>query len=170
MMWIAALVLALAAVFLFWQGTRQRRAAGLPPGRIIYSDTGGRSAVERPFYDSSLGLTGKPDYVIRQGETLIPVEVKSGFAPPQPYEGHLYQLAAYCLLLQRLTGNRPPYGIIQYRNRSFAVDYTPEMEKVIMALLDEIRYTERRGEAARSHNGAARCARCGYRSTCDQRL
>lgn len=164
------LLLLLAGVLLLWLGARQRRASGLPPGRIIYDDSRARIKVERPLYDSTLGLTGKPDYVIKQGETHLPVEVKSGFAPPRPYEGHIFQLAAYCLLLQRLTGNRPAYGIIQYRNRSFEVDYTPELEKELMALIDEIRYCERRGQADRSHESPARCARCGYRLVCDQRL
>ncbi len=164
------LLLLLAGALLLWLSARQRRASGLPAGRIVYDDSGGRIKVERPLYDSMLGLTGKPDYVIKQGETLIPVEVKSGFAPPRPYEGHIFQLAAYCLLLPRLTGNRPSYGIIQYRNRSFAVDYTSELENELMALIEEIRYQERRGQAGRSHQEPARCARCGYRSLCDQRL
>lgn len=164
------LLLLLAGALLLWLGARQRRASGLPAGRIIYDDSGGRIKVERPLYDSTLGLTGKPDYVIKQGETLIPVEVKSGFAPSRPYQGHIFQLAAYCLLLQRQTGNRPSYGVIQYRNRSFAIDYTTALENELMTLIGEMRYQERRGEADRSHQEPARCARCGYRSLCDQRL
>lgn len=160
----------LTGLFLLWQGARQRRATGLPSGRVIYDDSRARIKVERPLYDSTLGLTGKPDYVIKQGQTLIPVEIKSGYAPPRPYESHIYQLAAYCLLIQRATGSRPSTGIIQYRNRSFEVDYTPEIEKEIMDLLEEIRYQEKRGEAGRSHDDPGRCARCGFRSLCEQRL
>lgn len=160
----------LAGLFLLWQGARWRHAAGLPSGRVIYDDSRARIKVERPLYDSSLGLTGKPDYVIKQGQALIPVEIKSGYAPSYPYEGHIYQLAAYCLLLQRVTGNRPSMGIIQYRNRSFEVDYTPEIENALLELLEEIRYHEKRGRADRSHEDPARCARCGFRAVCDQRL
>jgi CRISPR-associated exonuclease Cas4 len=94
--------------------------------------------------------------------------VKSGWAPDAPREGHLYQLAAYCLLVQRTTGQRPPYGLIAYRNRTFAVDYTPELEHRLLELMEALRQQER--EAHRSHEEPARCARCGYRSACNERL
>lgn len=164
------LIFLLAGLFLLWQGARQRSATGLPSGRVIYDDSRGRLKVERPLYDSTLGLTGKPDYVIQQGQALIPVEIKSGYAPPQPYDGHIYQLAVYCLLLQRLTGNRPSHGIIQYRNRSFEVEYTPGLEKELLELVDEIRRQEKHGEPGCSHQDHNRCARCGYRSVCNQRI
>ena len=39
-----ALALILIALFFFWQSGRQRREAGLPGGRVIYTDTrAGRS-------------------------------------------------------------------------------------------------------------------------------
>jgi CRISPR-associated exonuclease Cas4 len=170
MLYFVAIFLLLVGLVLLWQGSRQQRATGLPSGRVIYSDTGGWEKVEKPLYDSTIGLTGKPDYIVKQGDSMIPVEVKSSLAPIQPYESHVYQLAAYCLLIQRLTGNRPTHGIIQYRNRSFAVDYTPEVESELMSLLDEIRYQERRGEAQRSHDEPARCAHCGYRANCNEKL
>ena len=67
-------------------------------------------------------------------------------------------------------GRRPPYGILKYANRTFAVDYTFELEESLLDLLDEMREQERKRTVDRSHELAARCARCGYRSTCDQRL
>ncbi len=164
-----AIFLLLAALILFWQSTRQRRAAGIPAGRVIYTDTRAWGKVEQPLYDALTGLTGKPDYLVEQNGFWIPVEVKSSYAPAAPREGHLFQLAAYCLLVERTTGKRPPYGILHYRNRDFAVDYTDEMENRLRDLLDEIRMQERRGEAERSHEEPARCARCGYRGVCDQK-
>jgi CRISPR-associated exonuclease Cas4 len=167
---IPGLLLVLIAVVLFILANRQRRAAGMPAGRVIYSDTGQWNKVEKPLYDAILGLTGKPDYLVAQSGYSIPVEVKSSWAPSAPLEGHLYQLATYCLLVERLTGKRPPYGILHYRNRTFAIDYTQELETHLLELLGEIRQQERRGEAERSHAEPARCARCGYRNICDQVL
>jgi len=66
---------------LFWQSGRQRKAAGLPGGRVIYTDTHGWGEVEKPLFYQALGLTGKPDYLIQQHGQIIPVEVKSGRAP-----------------------------------------------------------------------------------------
>jgi len=36
-----ALALLFIAILFFWQSNRQRRAAGLPGGRVIYTDTRG---------------------------------------------------------------------------------------------------------------------------------
>ena len=158
------------AILLLWVGNKQREESGLPQGRIIYSDPSIWGKVEKPFFDVETQLTGKPDYLIQQGDVQIPVEVKSGYAPTEPYASHVFQLLAYCLLVERATGQRPPYGIVKYRNRSFAIDYTTEQELALLDLLDEMRLTERKGEADRSHQEAARCARCGFRSVCDQKL
>ncbi|MCS6994738.1 MAG: CRISPR-associated protein Cas4 [Anaerolineales bacterium] len=165
-----ALVLLLVALVLFWVSGRTRRAAGLPGGRIIYTDTRAWGKVEKPLYDPTLGLTGKPDYLVEQNGQIIPVEIKSGRAPQAPYDSHIYQLAAYCLLVERTLGRRPPYGILHYTDRDFAIDYTRELEDALLHLLAEIRRDERRAEVPRSHENAARCAKCGFRQTCDQRL
>ncbi len=166
----AALALIFLAVILFWISGRARRAAGLPGGRIIYTDTRGWGKVEKPLYDSMLGLTGKPDYLVEQHGRLIPVEVKSGRAPAAPYDSHIYQLAAYCLLVEKTMGKRPPYGILHYPERDFAVDYTHELENALLDLLADIRRDERREEVPRSHQNPGRCAQCGFREVCDQRL
>jgi CRISPR-associated exonuclease Cas4 len=167
---ILAAFLLIAALFLFWQASRQRKASGLPAGRIIYSDTSQWGKVEKPLYDSMLNLTGKPDYLVEHGQFTIPVEVKSGRAPAEPYDTHIFQLAAYCRLVEHSMGKRPPYGILHYANQTFAIDYTPELESTLLDVLAQIRIQERHGEADRSHDQPGRCAHCGYRNHCDQRL
>jgi CRISPR-associated exonuclease Cas4 len=163
-------IFVLLALILLWLSTRQRRAAGLPGGRVIYADTNRWGPLEKPLYDPLLDLTGKPDYLVEQGDRLIPVEVKSRRISQAPYDSHIYQVAAYCLLVQRVFGKRPPYGILHYANRTFAIDYTPEMESALLELLAEMRVQERRREVDRSHESPRRCLRCGYRSICDQAL
>jgi len=165
-----ALGLAVLALLFLLIANRQRKAAGLPTGRVVYSDTRQWGPVEKPLYDPVLGLTGKPDYLVEHNGALVPVEVKSGWAPPTPRQNHVFQLMAYCLLVERSTGKRPPYGLIAYRNRTFAIDYTPEIEARLSGLLVEIRRLERQGEAHRSHEEAARCAACGYRALCEEKL
>ena len=168
---ILALILILVALFLLWQANRQRKAAGLPGGRIIFSDTGQWGKVEKPLYDANLNLTGKPDYLVQQSDgQIIPVEVKTGRTPASPYDSHIFQLASYCLLVERTLGKRPSHGILHYPGRTFAIDYTPALEAILLDHMAEMRTQERRGTADRSHEQPARCARCGYRSNCDQRL
>ena len=165
-----ALVLLLIAIYLFWQSGRLRRSTGLPGGRIIYTDTRGWGKLEKPLYDPILGLTGKPDYLVRKDDQIIPVEVKSGRSPEAPYDSHIFQLAAYCLLVDRTFNQRPPHGIIHYNDRDFEVAYTPELESTLLDLLAEIQRSGHRREVARSHSEVHRCRNCGFQNTCDQRL
>jgi CRISPR-associated exonuclease Cas4 len=166
-----SLAFLLFALFLLWQSSRQQRDAGLPGGRVIYTDTRAWGApLEQPLFNKELSLTGKPDYLVEQKGQIIPVEVKSGRAPESPYDSHIYQLAAYCLLVEKTYGKRPPYGIIHYPTRDFAVDYTPALESSLLDLLADIRRDENRAEVDCSHTEPARCRKCGFRNACDQKL
>ena len=165
-----SLILLLIAIILFWQSHRQRKQTGLPGGRVIYTDTGQWGRVEKPLYDAEMRLTGKPDYLVERNEKVIPIEVKSGKAPSAPYDSHIYQLASYCYLVHKTMGKRPPYGIIHYSNRDFAIDYTPELEAALLDILAEMRRDARRKNVDCSHNSPARCRRCGYRKICAQHL
>jgi CRISPR-associated exonuclease Cas4 len=164
-----------AALALLWLAKRRQQAAGLPGGRIIYADMRGWQSVEKPLYDPILGLTGKPDYLVQKGGQIIPVEVKSTRSDHSPYDSHIFQLAAYCLLVQNVLGKRPAYGLLHYsggsqRSRTFVIDYTAQLEEDLLALLVDMRGQDRRKEVNRSHDSAARCARCGFHSICDQRI
>jgi CRISPR-associated exonuclease Cas4 len=165
-----AILLFLLGLILLWLARGRQKASGLPGGRIIYTDAQHWKPVEKPLYDPGLGLTGRPDYLIEKGEQIIPVEVKSSRAPEAPYDSHIFQLAAYCRLVQVIYGKPPPYGILHYSNRTFAIDYTAELETALINLLGEMREKDRQKEIDRSHDSASRCQRCGYRSVCEQKL
>jgi len=165
-----ALALFIFALFFFRRSSIQQKEVGLPGGRIIYTDTHGWGKVEKPLFYAAMDLTGKPDYLVQQNGKIIPVEVKSGRAPEAPYDSHIFQLAAYCLLVEKTYDTRPPYGIIHYENRDFAIDYTRELENALTDLLVEMKRDEYKKDVPRSHEQAGRCARCGYRNTCDQSL
>lgn len=166
-----AVLLILFALVMLWQSSHAQKAAGLPGGRVIYTDTRAwGSRIEKPLYYGPLGLTGKPDYLVEHKGQKIPVEVKSGRAPEAPYDGHIYQLAAYCLLVEKTTGSRPPYGILHYEDRDFAIDYTRDLENTLLEILAEMRHDERRENVSRSHEVPARCVKCGFRNICDQKL
>ena len=174
MQYLAITILILAMVLL-WEARRRQQSAGIPGGRVIYTDTRTWGPTEKPLFDPETGLVGKPDYLVEKGDQIIPVEVKSSSAVKGPYDSHIYQLAAYCLLVERTMGKRPPYGILHYSGRSkagrtYAIDYTAALEAALLQLLDEMRTYERQREVDRSHESAARCNGCGYRSICDQRL
>jgi CRISPR-associated exonuclease Cas4 len=170
-----AILLALLACLLLWFAARQRKASGLPGGRVIYTDTTDWGAVEKPLYAPEIGLTGKPDYLVKRGSAIIPVEVKTSRPGQAPYDSHIYQLAAYCILVEHSFGQRPPYGILHYANgehssRTYAIDFTPALEAAVLDTITEIQSISLRKGVDRSHDLPARCSRCGFRHACDQHL
>ena len=168
---IGAFLLIILAVVFFLRGSQQQQQQGLPTGRVVYDDSSRRGGEEvQPIYSPSLGLTGKPDYIVRHHHKPIPVEVKSRRAPQQPYDSHIFQLAVYCLLVEEKYGQRPEYGIIRYSDRSFQIDFTSELEKQLLSMLEEMRQHNNTRAPHRSHDDASRCAGCGYRSICQERL
>jgi CRISPR-associated exonuclease Cas4 len=169
-MLIAGLLTLIIAFILFFISGRKRRAAGLPSGRVIYTDTRAWGKVEKPLFDKDLSLAGRPDYLIEQNGRIIPVEVKTGRTPESPYDSHIFQVAIYCLLVQKTYGKRPSYGIIHYPGRDFAVDYTTELENTLLDLIADMRINEHRSQVTRSHEDEQRCRRCGFSEVCDQRL
>lgn len=169
---IGILLILLAAVVWLWSYSEQtRKATGLPKGKIIYTDSGTWFPNQNALYAEDIQLAGKPDYLVEQADgSIIPVEVKSGNAPSEPWGGHLYQLASYCYLVEATYGVRPEYGIIQYRDRAFAVDYTEELEDDLLDIIMEMRDAMAYPEVHRDHDEWRICAACSMRRHCEQRL
>lgn len=169
-MLVVAATLAAVGLILLWLARRGRGRSGLPEGRIVYTDTGGWQRPERPLFSHRLRLSGKPDYLVKSGAAIIPVEVKSGPAPGRPYASHLLQLAAYCLLVEEAYETRPSHGMIKYGDRTVRVGYGVELEEELVQTLRQMRADLAAGHASRRHNDPRRCAACGHRAHCDQRL
>ena len=167
---LAALLLGGLGLWLLLRSAQGRREAGLPPGRVTYADMGGWQRNERALFSRKHRLTGRPDYLVQGRRDVIPVEVKSGTAPPRPHEGHVLQLAAYCLLVEEQEGRAPPYGILKYADRAFEIDYTAGLRARLLETLDDLRDDLARRDVPRSHDDPARCAACSYRGRCNQRL
>lgn len=148
----------------------KQQASGLPVGKVIYFDTDRSTKLERSLFDPDWQLTGKPDYLVEYDGSIVPVEVKSGSAPESPYDTHIYQLAAYCRLVEVTFHKRPSFGIIRYENQTFAIDYNPALEYKLKTMLADIRENSYQREINRSHESVERCRGCGYRIRCEQTL
>ena len=171
MVWLfLAILLVVLALFFFYLADRQKQKAGLPRGKVIYIDASQWGKVEKPLYDPDLRLAGKPDYLVKQGNQVIPIEVKSRRAPGSPHESHIYQLGAYCLLVQREFNQRPSYGILHYSDKSFAINFTPEFEKTLKEIIHAMQTCPIKVPLDRSHHENRRCLNCGFHSICDQSL
>lgn len=180
---LAAAALARAAA------ARESRRAGLPSGSLLYSDTGrpvGRVAPaevgrdekkqERPLLSHALGLVGRPDYLVEAEGGVVPVEAKSSACPPggRPYDSHVAQLAAYCLLVEEVLGATVPYGVVKYRDREVRVEYTDELRGHALALIEEMKRDMGASadgeEVHRSHDDPRRCSGCSLRDVCTESL
>jgi CRISPR-associated exonuclease Cas4 len=168
MPYLLAVLLAVGLLML-WLSGRMRRETGLPGGRIVSQDTLRPRRAGDVLYDPVLDLTGRPDYLVEHGNQWVPVEVKSGGALAGPRAGHRLQLAAYCRLVEAVYARRPPHGILQYADRSYAIAYTADQEAALRETLEAMRADLRR-PLDRSHESRERCRACGYRERCDQAL
>ena len=155
---------------LFTASALARRRSGLPWARVLATDVGVGHALERPLYAKRYGLTGKPDYLLKQGRATIPVEVKPGRHAPRPYPSDLMQLAAYCLLVEESTGTAPPYGLLRYADATFRMPYTAAVRAKLLTTLAAMRDLLEAPDAERSHTQAGRCAGCGFRAVCTEAL
>ncbi len=168
---ISFIILASLAMATLWRARGWQERSGLPAGEVIYTDAGTWYPQSDPLTAPDLQLVGRPDYLVEQADgAIIPVEVKSSPAPTTPHEGHVLQLAAYCLLVHSAYGRRPPHGILQYRDAAYAIEFTPELEEDLLDLLSDMRQDLFADGVDRDHNDWHRCRRCGLRGSCIQRL
>jgi CRISPR-associated exonuclease Cas4 len=191
MIWLTLLLflLVVAATFAARAAARETKRAGLPAGALLYSDTGrpvgrvagmevgrGGKKQERPLVSETLELVGRPDYLIEAEGGVVPVEVKSTACPAggRPYDSHLAQLAAYCLLVEDVLGASVPYGLVKYRDREVRVEYTDELRGRALALVEELKadmnVSTDGEEVHRSHDDPRRCAGCSLRDVCSESL
>lgn len=164
-----ALALIVAAIWLFFSTKLAREKSGVPKGALLYVD--GEAFEPDPLYAHDIGLVGKPDYLVRVADgTIVPVEVKSSKTPEEPYPSHVMQLASYCYLVESEFGIRPNYGIIQYPDAVFNIDYDYQLEADLIDVISDMKTDLYAQTNERSHDNPHRCAACGLREFCDQRL
>jgi CRISPR-associated exonuclease Cas4 len=171
MIWIAALLLTFA-LWLWLRAAALQRRAGMSGSafRVLYDDAIQGRPPERALVSHRHRLVGRPDFLIEGRDGVIPVEAKPLRRAGRPYASDLLQLAAYCLLVEETEGVRPPYGILRYAEQSWQVPFDKPLEDRLMATLHAMDEAEERGDAPRSHEQAGRCAGCGMREHCDERL
>lgn len=115
---------------------KQRAKFGTLLGNRIYQDT--EKLPGKILYSGSLPLLGKPDYLLQKGKTIIPVEVKTGKTPPEPYKNHVMQLIAYCHLVEEKFHVRPAHGILKYPEKEFVIAYSKDSEDILKKLVTDI--------------------------------
>ncbi len=169
-MWLfpPAFLLVLLALFLLSLAHRMRVRSGLPRGRVVYVDSRRWKTPPQPLRAPRYGLVGRPDYLLHRGRAVIPVEVKPGRTPVEPYEADVWQLGAYGLLIEEEYGQPPPHGLLVYPERAFEIPFTPELHRRLLEVLEKMRALGPGNPVPRSHNQPARCAACAMREYCGE--
>ncbi len=155
----AGLVALLAGALSLARQARDRRL-----GALVAVDLGG----SRTFRSERFRLAGRPDLLRRRRDgALVPVELKSRLAPAAgPYASHRLQLAAYCLLVEEETGRSPPFGVLRYADREFAVPWDRAARAELLAVREELA----RPYDGRASPAPAKCAGCVWSPSCDASL
>lgn len=155
-----ALGLVLLGLLLVAMAYRGRRRRGLASGETVALD-------DVTLFSERLKLVGRPDRIVREGETLIPEEWKSG---KRVSDGHRLQLGTYFLLIEEEYCVRPPHGFVVLGDGSrVKVENTEKLRSAVLAVAENIRAARRAIRAEIPvRQPAAKCRVCGQRANCGQ--
>ena len=118
-------------------------------------------------------LAGRPDYLIKENEIRIPVEVKTGRRPRAPFFSHVLQIGAYCLLSEETFQRKPTHGQIRYGfdNEPHDVKWDSDLRALVIEKLEDMNdIVEGKAEAHRNHKRVGKCNNCSRRKGCPERL
>jgi CRISPR-associated exonuclease Cas4 len=163
-----------AAIFLYVVIVSSRTAEklriehGIKSGKIEYVDA--LDDKSEMLSSEKYGLRGRPDYILKRDEGLVPVEVKTGRTPKGPLFSHILQLAAYCLLIEENYKTQPPYGIIKYSEIEHEIEYDDGLKEILLTKLEEMRKIFKTVDAHRNHKRESKCRFCSRRAICPEKL
>ncbi len=143
----------------------RHRALGLPEGTLVYEDADGQG---EPLSSIEYPLIGKPDYVVQAPDGRpIPVELKLNvYDASAPYNNHVVQLGAYCLILEDYFEQAPTHGILRYADRDFTVEYTPALRRKVIKLLAQMEQCSEREPPPLKNQKAVKCRKCTFQAIC----
>lgn len=171
---VMAATLVVLAIVLFLLAARSRKKTGIPPGEVFYQDLPGQPFFGETFRSNTLGISGKPDCLVRAADGIVPVELKNSSRPPARggvYANHMIQALAYCALVEDKLKARVPYALVIYAGQQFRkVEFAEERRQWLLRTIREVELARARITANRNHDHRGRCAGCGVRSQCDQVL
>jgi len=139
----------------------------IPEGKPIYEDLFEQS---KPLYSSVFFLAGKPDYILKTNDAVIPVEVKTGNYN-QPQKHHIMQLATYCQLVEERFGKRPAHGLLVYYDskKQFQIPFTNVMKRQLSETVEMMKQISEKGwdDSAKNLIDTRKCGSCSMKSYCD---
>jgi CRISPR-associated exonuclease Cas4 len=146
-----------------------RRLYGIYQGKIEYMDKLDDKSIM--LYSDKYKIRGKPDYIVKNKGSYIPVEIKTGKIPRGPHFSHILQIAAYCLLIDEKYNKRPPFGIISYgQKKDHKIKYDSKLEDLLKEKMTDMRKCIEDNAAHRNHHRVGKCRSCSRNKECSERL
>ena len=106
----------------------------IPKGNIVYEDL---NKPARILSSRKYPLVGKPDYIMKQRQFFIPIEVKTGKHQTARHH-HIMQLASYCQLVSEEYQCTVPYGILVYfdTKKQFPIPFDTNIQQQLFHTFD----------------------------------
>jgi hypothetical protein len=131
----------------------------------LFLAAGPLAETEPLLVDETHRIRGRPDYLLRHKKGPIPIELKPLRTSRTLYESDRLQIATYLMLTPGA-----PYGIVRYKDTTFRVYLTKELEARCLAIAQEVRAARRATVVHRTHNVPAKCRACAHKAACGEAL
>lgn len=126
----------------------------------------GQKIFHRLLYSRRLGLSGKLDMIIETDRGVYPVEFKNSSRTSLRF--HKYQLMAYGLLLEDLSGKPVRKGFLHFipEDKVVPVIFTDNIRLYTKRIIDDIREIAMTQKFPKKTSHKRRCVDCEYRKYC----
>lgn len=132
-------------------------------GKITYTDL---NVPAKAFFSKKYRISGKPDYIVKKDKRYLPVELKIG-SHDSPPKNHIFQLAAYCQLIEENYGIFVPYGILVYNDGyQFNVPFDPKIRFELENTINEMRHILKNGKINIDFKDQYKCLNCSMKDYC----
>jgi CRISPR-associated exonuclease Cas4 len=132
-------------------------------GRITYTDL---DVPAKPFFSKKYRISGKPDYIVKKDNRYLPVELKTG-SYNKPQKNHIFQLAAYCQLIEDNYGKFVPHGMLVYSDgQQFNITFNPKLRFELQNTINEMRSVIKTGKVNINKKDSLKCRNCSMKDYC----
>ncbi|HQH26507.1 MAG TPA: Dna2/Cas4 domain-containing protein [Oligoflexia bacterium] len=167
---IVLLLLVLGLIIVMWdlfdrRSKSARKETGLDEKTEVLSVRGGSTLPGKEYYSEELALVSKPDALIKEEGMVIPVDVKP--MTDKVRDRHVVAMLLHLKLMEEITGERPPYGILLMgqKRRQVKIKNTEEKQRWLDSLIDEMR-SICDGVPAVPAPSVYKCKHCDVRAIC----
>jgi len=157
-------------VYLEALGFRERVSQYMIEGKEkedeAYKYLSAKLTLEKGKFYSSGGLSGFPDFIVRRGWWISPLDVKMS---NKVRLDHKAEVLFYCYIME-LSGERVREGILYYlpSRRLVKLNYSSQEREYIKRIIQEI--IESRRNDPKVRQPVRKCLNCGFRRWCNPRL